>query len=87
MKKISLLIISSILLTACSTKSTNTPNQCQNIENELDNISKEKYRDLAAITTKTLTGSYSYGEENKHLDQKIEILKLKLAECKRLKEN
>ena len=43
----------------------------------------EKYRDLAAITTKAVTGSYSYGGKEKNLDQKIQILELKLNACRR----
>ena len=84
MKKISLFILVTILLTACSTKSTTTLYKCQNIQNEIDNLNKEKYSDLAAITTITLTGRYHTNGEEKHLDQRIQILKLELSECERI---
>ena len=82
MKNFTLLITLAILFTACSTKST-TPLQCQNIQNEIDNLTKEKHRDLTAISIKALGGRYSYNGEEKYLNQKIKILELELSTCQK----
>ena len=84
MKNINLVIILTLILTACSTKSTSTPNNCQNIQNEIDNLKKENYTDMTAFTIKAVTGRYTFGgEKEKYLDQKLQILELKLSDCKR----
>jgi uncharacterized protein YcfL len=84
MKKFILLVISLLLLTACSQKPTNTPFKCQNIKNEIDNLRNEKYKNVTATVVQTVTNGYPYGAEKQHLNQKIKVLELKLSDCERL---
>jgi len=82
MKILTLVVTSILLITACSTKSSTTPIKCQNIQNEIDNLKKEKYTDTTSkVASYVVSGRYAYGHEGKKIDEKIKVLKMKLNEC------
>ncbi len=87
MKNIITLSLLLMLLAGCTTttkptQSINHNSSCQEIQEEIERLKKEKKNDLVNTTEMVIMGVYGYGNKDKKIDEKIKVLKMRLLECK-----
>lgn len=72
-----------IFFTACSSSAAHLTPECQKTNSELSQLKNEKYESLTAqLATKLQVYEYPFRDKEK-LDEKIKVLEMELAECKR----
>ena len=76
------LILTSIILSACSTKSTPVPTQCSSIESQIESLKNERCNNVTSQTVHVLAGTFAFKGTDEHLNEKIKLLELELNECK-----